>query len=401
MAYQMTLDDWAWLRGDDGQALLAHLAERAIVEADLIGHLTRLGKRYGQSRAAAAVETAWLRQKARAKFERAGDMYFVREALEQASGEVVARHKAQRFRRCRRVADLGCGIGGDTIALGEVAPVLAVERDELRLRMAAANAAAYGVAGQLEAVCADWTRLDLAGQEALYLDPSRRAGDKRAFSIHEYEPPLSILPALARLAPAVAAKIAPGVRYDELVRLGVEAEWEFISHEGECKEAVLWCGDLKTCGRRATLLPGGHTLTDQALAEPIAVGKPGSYLYEPDGAVIRAHLVEQLAAAEGLHKIHPEIAYLSGDRLVETPFARAYRVEEAHPFHLKRLKERLRQLDVGRLVVKKRGFPVDPEAFRKQLKLDGSQAKVLILTRVEDRPTMLICSWNAQDALAG
>ncbi|NLS76113.1 MAG: hypothetical protein GXY76_02525, partial [Chloroflexi bacterium] len=67
----------------------------------------------------------------------------------------------------------------------------------------------------------------------------------------------------------------------------------------------------------------------------------------------------------------------------------------------KRLKERLRQLDVGRLVVKKRGFPVDPEAFRKQLKLDGSQAKVLILTRVEDRPTMLICSWNAQDALAG
>ena len=324
-----------------------------------------------------------------------------REALEQASGEVVARHKAQRFRGHRRVADLGCGIGGDTIALCQAASVIAIERDELRLRMAVANAAAYEAARQLDALCADWTQLDLSRADALYLDPSRRAGDKRAFSIHAYEPPLSILPGLTSQVPDVAVKVAPGVRYDELERLGVEAEWEFISHQGDCKEAVLWCGGLRSCGRRATLLPGGQTLTDQSPAGPVAVGEPGRYLYEPDGAVIRAHLVEQLAAAEGLHKLHPEIAYLSGDRLVETPFAKAYRIEEAHPFHLKRLKERLRQLEVGRLVVKKRGFPVDPEVFRKQLKLRGSQAKVLILTRTEERPYMLICAWTAQDALIG
>jgi len=129
----------------------------------------------------------------------------------------------------------------------------------------------------------------------------------------------------------------------------------------------------------------------------------GRYLYEPDAAVIRAHLVEQLAVEAGMFKIDPQIAYLSSDNLVETPFATAYRVAEAMPFGLKRIRARLRAIDAGELVIKKRGIGIDPEAFRRQLKLkngDGART-VLVLTRVQDRPVALICQTVQQGRGSG
>ena len=91
-------------------------------------------------------------------------------------------------------------------------------------------------------------------------------------------------------------------------------------------------------------------------------------------------------------KIDPQIAYLTADALIETPFATAYRVEEVVPFSLKAVNRRLRALDIGELVIKKRGFAVDPEAFRRRLRYEGGKDKVvLVLTRAQDRPLALIC----------
>jgi hypothetical protein len=116
------------------------------------------------------------------------------------------------------------------------------------------------------------------------------------------------------------------------------------------------------------------------------------YLYEPDAAVIRAHLVEHLAVAIGATKVDEQIAYLTADELIETPFATAYRVKEGIPFGLKRINQYLRTLDVGELVIKKRGLAIDPERFRRQLKYGGEQDRVvLVLTRIRDQPTALIC----------
>jgi hypothetical protein len=62
------------------------------------------------------------------------------------------------------------------------------------------------------------------------------------------------------------------------------------------------------------------------------------------------------------------------------------------PFQLKRLNHRLQALDIGELVIKKRGFPVDPEQFRRRLKYGGGRRTiVLVLTHAGGRPTALIC----------
>jgi SAM-dependent methyltransferase len=403
--FRPTEEALSYLLSDEGRALLEELAASELREADLLAETMRLRKHYSRDIVAAALDLALLRRQARVKFAHAGEMYFTREALEQASAEVVSRYRARRYTGYPGVADLCCGIGGDALALAGETAVVAVDLDALRLRMAAANVAVYGHAERLWTRCADVRSWDLPAGHGAWADPSRRANGQRVFSLAQYAPPLAELLAHVEPAPGAGIKLSPGVDYAELARLvrHDEYEVEIISVRGEAREAVLWLGELVTVRRRATLLPGAHTLTAQPLPAPVPVKAVGHYLYEPDAAVIRAHLVEQLAAQAGMFKIDPQIAYLSSDSLVETPFATAYRVEEAMPFGLKRIRARLRATDAGELVIKKRGIGIDPEAFRRQLKLKGGAGAriVLVLTRLQDRPTALICRAIPQSMESG
>jgi hypothetical protein len=115
-------------------------------------------------------------------------------------------------------------------------------------------------------------------------------------------------------------------------------------------------------------------------------------LYEPNPAVIRAHLVGTLAAALGAWQIDASIAYLSADAVALTPFARAWRVESVLPFGVDRVRRHLRSLDVGRVTVKKRGSPLEPEAFARMLRLRGGEERTVVLTRQMGKPVALICT---------
>ncbi|WP_030417078.1 class I SAM-dependent methyltransferase [Streptomyces sp. NRRL S-1448] len=143
-------------------------------------------------------------------------------------------------------------------------------------------------------------------------------------------------------------------------------------------------------GRRATLLPGGDSLLGAGLPDP-EPGPVGRYLYEPDGAVIRAHLVAEVAAGLDGRLIDPTIAYVTADALRPTPFATAYAITDVLPFNVKRLKALLREREVGVAVIKKRGSAVEPEELRKKLKLGGGgNSCTIFLTRVAGAPTMLL-----------
>lgn len=374
-----------------GQRLLRQLAAEEVTEESFLGHLTRLRRAYSRDQATAVLDLVMLRRRAAAKFSQASQMYFTREALEQASGEAISAYRAERFAAFSSVADLGCGIGGDTIGLAQHSSVTAVEHNLLRLRMCELNTAACGVRDRVDFVHADVTEMQLPPSEACFLDPSRRAGGRRIWSVFDYEPPLTILHRILAHTENTAAKISPGVSYGELDSMDLSFELEFISEGRTCKEGVMWFGGLRSgCSRRATILPDGASITDSVKADGIAVECPQAYLYEPRGAVIRAQLVEHLASMEGLSRIDDSIAYLTSDRVVRTPFARAIAVEEVHPFNLKRLNERLRALGVGYVTIMKRGSPIDPDSFRRRLKLQGKEGKVLVLTKVRGEPTMVI-----------
>ncbi|MCW5857906.1 MAG: methyltransferase [Caldilineales bacterium] len=377
-----------WLQGDEAAPWLAELSARPPADAELLPTLDRLRRHLPSDRAAALVETARLRQRAAAKFPpTARRMFFSRPALEQASPAAVAAHTARRFASMDWVADLGCGLGGDSLALAAAGPnVLAVDSDLLALALAQANARALAPPGRLHRVLGDVTRPAWRAPAA-WADPGRRTDAGRIFDPDRLQPPLAALLALHEATPHLGIKLMPGLPH-AAIPPGAEAEW--ISLDGELKEAVLWFGDLAGAPvRRATLLPAGVEIT--AGGAQAAVRPPGGWLYEPDPAVIRAGAVGDLAVQIGLWQVDPDIAYLSGDDLHPTPFARAWAILEHLPFDLKALNRRLRALGGQVVAVKKRGSPLDPESFRRRLfHQPGGRPLVVVVTRVGGRPWVLI-----------
>jgi len=421
----MDLETFNWLLSSDGQALLAEAMLSDLSDAAQLRELTRLRRQSTPERAAAAYEIAVLRRRAAAKFGASERLYFTREALEQASGERIATYRASRYQAYGTIADLCCGAGGDTLALAGVADVIAVDRDPLRLAMAAANARALGLADRISFVEADLQEAPAPDAAAIFFDPARRSAGRRVFALSDYHPPVALAQRWRERVPAMGIKVAPGVTDEDIAALDDPAlEVEFISVDGELKEALLWHGPLATPGRCATLLvrdDGRRTTDDQqpslrygsgqatdnmyrntqytiyniqfapqfSISAPLSL--PLSYLYEPDPALIRAHVIGQLAEQIGAAQIDREIAYLTADRAIETPFARCWRVLEWLPWNLKRLRLRLRALDTGTVTVKKRGSPLDTDALARQLTGEGLRALVVVLTRVADKPAALIC----------
>ncbi len=131
----------------------------------------------------------------------------------------------------------------------------------------------------------------------------------------------------------------------------------------------------------------------------------GAWLVEPDGAVVRAGLVTAVAALVGGRLLDEHIAYVTTDvpppTEPTTPSAsvdwhrartlgRVYAVVEELPYQEKRLKAALRERDVGRLTIKKRGVQVVPEELRRRLALRGDTEATLVLTRVAGKGVALL-----------
>jgi hypothetical protein len=326
-----------------------------------------------------ALEQALLRVRARSKHPRGADLWWTPEALEQASSHEVASSRADRFDR--PVLDLGCSVGGDLLTLPDGST--GVDLDEARLLLAQENARVLG--RRVLLLRADVRTLPVPAGADVFADPARRSGGRRTFDPRAYSPPLDLL--LGLPARALGVKVAPGIDHEALPP---ELEVEVVSLRGDVKEAVLWGGAARRGARRtATLLPGPHVLVDDGAPVP-RVAPPGAWLLEPDGAVVRSHLVAQVARDVDGWLLDATIAYVAADAPVDVPWGRWYRVREVLPFSLKGLRERLRACDAGTLVVKKRGTAVEPEVLRRQLKLTGSRETTVVLTRSAGRQIALI-----------
>jgi hypothetical protein len=193
--------------------------------------------------------------------------------------------------------------------------------------------------------------------------------------------------ALADRVPRTVLKLAPGIDH-ALLPPGAEGEW--VSVDGDLVEAAFWCGPLASAPRRAVLLPSAVELTGSGVAAA-AVGPVGAFLYDPDPAVVRAHLVAEFADTVGGRLADPSIAYVYTDEPVDTPYARRLTVTDVLPFSLKRLRALLRERGVGRLEIRKRGSALEPEKLRRDLKLSGSAGASLVLTRVAGAPAVILC----------
>lgn len=362
-------------------------AARAVSRLRAAGHSPDL--------VAAVVSQARLRVRAGAKFGAFADrMLFTRAGLEQATRLPIAARHAGRFRAAdvSSVADLGCGIGGDALGLAGLGiRVHAVDADEVTAAIAAYNLAPFGDAVTVAHGRAE--DADLSGVDAVWLDPARRTaghGETRRVSADQWSPSLEWVFELLRGRPG-GVKLGPA--FDrELIPDDVEAQW--ISADGSTIELALWAGSLARDNvRRAALVVRGDDaweLTAPSDAPDVEPRELGAYVHEPDGAVIRARLIGEVARSLEAGMVAPGIAYLTSDAALTSPFVSSFRVREELPADTKKLARALRDRNIGTLEIKKRGVDIDPAALRTRLSLRGDESATLLVTRVRGRRVALL-----------
>ena len=382
----------------DGAVALTRAAALLADGTDAVAALTRLRAEVGTALAGPAWGIARQRQKARPTFGADADqLLFTGDTLEQAGRPVLADRRAGRLLAggAEAVADLGCASGTDAVALARAgARVVAVDLDPVARELTRLNAAALGLTG-VEVLDADVVGLvaeasggRVAGCDAAVLDPARRSGGRRQLDPDRWSPPWPTVAALLDRVPEAVVKVAPGLDH-ERVPDGVEAEW--VSVGGSIVEALLWGRGISTTWRRATLVRDGVVSEISADDDPgpAPVGPVRGWLHEPDPALIRSGLMS--LAAAGATLVDPTIAYLTSDAPADSPWLSSYRISEVLPFNLKRLRAHLRSRGIGRVVVKKRGSPIEPETLARQLRGPGSDSAVVVVTRVAGAPTVLVC----------
>ena len=390
----MTPDELTWLRSPPGVDATKQATSLLAAGADELRVIDQLRKTYEPANARAALALALGRRTAVSKFPDGDQLFCDRAAAEQASAEIVASHSAQRFEGAPRIADLGCGMGGDALALARHAPVVAVDLDPGRAAMAATNADVRGLANRVEVRVTNIEEFEPSETGALaWLDPDRRDSNGRVLDPERWSPPLNVAIQVARRFAGAGLKLAPGIERELLPEDG---ELEFVSLDGRMVEGLLWLGTLVRQRRQATVLTSDGGVSEIA-GDPDAgearVGPVGRYLLDPDPAVGRAQLIGSLADTLDAWQLDSRIAYLSSDEPVATPFARRFRVVESLPFSERQLLERLRALDASRIEVMRRGSPVETNVLETRLgsQLDGSRVFTVALTRVGGGHIAIVC----------
>ncbi len=393
----MDLPELTALLTPEGLRLLDEVPPVEAVD-DVAHTVSRLRKAgHSPELVSAVVGQARLRVRARTKFgEFADRMLFTRAGLEQSTRLSVAAQHAGRFRAAGidAVADLGCGIGGDALGFAALGlRVDAVDADEVTAAIAAYNLAPFGDAvtvrhGTAQELAPDRVDDDAAsvhGRTAVWLDPARRTtGHSETARVRpeDYSPPLDWAFELARRIPT-GIKLGPGLDR-AMIPDDVEAQW--VSADGSTIELVLWSRALMRDGvRRAALVMRGDDaweITSAADAADEPARPLGAFVHEPDGAVIRARLIGDVARALEAGMLSEQIAYLTSDAALTSPFVSSFRVREVLPAETRALSRALRDRGIGHLEIKKRGVDIDPAALRKALKLRGDESATLILTRV-------------------
>lgn len=353
-----------------------------------------------------------LRERGRAKFgENAARMYFTPNGLEQSTRRTVAEYRAERTARHLPpsvaggavAGDLCCGIGADLLALaGRGVPVEGVDADPLTVAVARANIEALGLTEHARVREGDVNAVAVGGHPLLFCDPARRGGRGRVFDPAAYSPPWDVATRLAEGAEAACLKAAPGIPH-EVLSPAASAEW--ISVDGELKETALWFGGLGLGPdgprRRATVLHerAGLLASEGAVAHldeepdlgPAPAAAARRYLYDPDPAVVRSHLVAEAAARVDGALLDERIAYFTSDRAERSPLWRVLEVLEFAPFSLKRVRSSVRAHKAGTVTIKKRGSAVDTEKLRRDLRASGPESVTVVLTRIGEKPFYLLC----------
>lgn len=359
--------DWEWkvLTETSGLKLLAELSENATLS---VTQIERIKRANGPLLFEAALRVQKSRTKAKLKFPASETLWLDPVRVEQATHQAVATHKARRFAG-HAVADICCGLGGDTMALAkEAKSVLAIDLDVDCLRRLSYNLEKLKLDNHVVVIQADANLLPLSHKMMIHVDPDRRAGDRAGrprFQVDEYQPSKATLLRLMKNHPGGAIKLSPGGDFEMLEtaanQSGIKTEIEIVSLGAECKEATLWFGSLAGGAQRsATKLPAGVTFHGEPrplISSTHIVEQKPRCIFEVDPALARAGLSASLADDLQLQVCQNDGSYLSTLHFKEinSPWLVPFEVVEIVKPDRKAVRQALKRQNWPTAVVKTRG----------------------------------------------
>lgn len=383
----ISLDDVTFLTSEIGQQVLTQYAQVDVSEKNTLRLITQLRQSLTPEQASATLITIRLRQKAIEKFPYyASKLLFTDQSLQQASDFRIRDYRANLI-GTQAVLDLCCSIGSDALSFAQAGhTVTGVDIDPTRIAIAQHNAAVMGLTVDFQV--ADVTATDYH-RDFIFFDPARRTPDgNRIFDVERYIPPLSLIH--RHHAHEIAVKLSPAVDLAQLESYGGQVE--FISVDGDLKEAILWKNRPQSSPLATLITDTVHHFRHETDSE-VDITAPKQWLFEPDPSILRAGLVQDLAATMNATMLDETIAYLTMDKQIDTLWGRYWQILDWMPFNLKKLRRYLVEHQVRHITVKKRGFPMSPDEVIAKLKLrKGNKSRVLVMTRLHNEPIVLICN---------
>lgn len=339
-------------------------------------------------------------------------------SVEQASSEQTARYKASLVADPQEtpegrahLIDLTGGMGVDAAAFArQVGRVTYVEQQPQVAEAAAYNFGQLGLTNVTVQVGDGITHLSNLTEPAdwLYLDPARRdTHGGRVVGLADCDPDvLTHLPRLLASGRQVLLKTSPLLDVDATLRqLPACAAVHVVAVQGEVKELlfVVRSGTVPVAEVEmvAVNLRGDDPVrfvfgrSEEAtalvrLAEPTI--EPGTYLYEPNAAVLKAGAFRLVGARFGLAKLAPHSHLYTTDRLVPDFPGRVFQIDAVCKADRKAL---LTHVPGGQANLTVRNFPQTVEALRKQLHLREGGAVYIFATTLQNNEKRLIVSHKA------
>lgn len=309
---------------------------------------------------------------------------FTLKSYEQCSSQATALYKTSLFSK-GKVLDLTGGLGVDDWAFAAAGnEVVSLEPDqdlnelaEYNFRLLGVNHCIQRISGKAE----DYLHNKNETFGCVYCDADRRPGGKKVYDLSESVPDiLSLMHKIFSCTSTLLIKASPMVDITSCIRQLQCVERAIVVQWREEVREVLFLVKKDFAGEASISAvevdDKGNVLQEISSAKanaPILIEKAVSrFLYEPVPAVVKAALVNEVAATFGLSRVGINSAYLIGNKEGIAFWGRTFRIQTIMPYKPEVLKKYLKEKNIVKANVAKRDFPLQVEDIRKKFKLkDG------------------------------
>ena len=328
--------------------------------------------------------------------------------LEQCSSEKAARYKAVVAARVcgkhrKRMVDLTGGYGVDFTLLAPLFDSsIYIERDRGLCEVVSVNLVFFNLGDKTEVYNADGTQFlkTIKSADLIFIDPSRR-DDRggRTYALSDCEPDaLQLLPEMLERGRVVMMKLSPMLDWHKTVAdlRPFISEMHIVSVDGECKELLAIIAKDITNEITIFCATDNYNIhfkeSECNLPQQIFSGDinslNGSYLYEPDAAMMKAGCFGALCSRYDVEALDLNSHLFVSSSLVNDFPGRKFRIKDVTTMNKRSLADALKNIDNAAVAV--RNFPLSADALAKRLKLKNGSDKYIFGTTAQEKHIIII-----------